>query len=54
MALCLLPTAAPAAGRDRIALPETRPLSWECVVDASARYNLPLAAMVGILATEGG
>ena len=52
--LCILPGTAQAGGRDRIALPETRPLSWECVVDAAAQYNLPLAAMVGILATEGG
>lgn len=43
-----------AAVRDRITMPETRPLSWEVVVDAAAQYNLPLAAMVGILATEGG
>ena len=52
--LCILPGTAQPGGRDRIALPETRPLSWECVVDAAAQYNLPLAAMVGILATEGG
>ena len=52
--LCILPGTAQAGGRDRIALPEKRPLSWECVVDAAAQYNLPLAAMVGILATEGG
>ena len=52
--LCILPGTAQAGGRDRIALPETRPLSWERVVDAAAQYNLPLAAMVGILATEGG
>ena len=54
MTLCTLTGAAQAAGRDRIALPETRPLSWECVVDAASQYNLPLAAMVGILASEGG
>lgn len=48
------PSVALSAARDRIAMPETRPLSWECVVDAAAQYNLPLAAMVGILATEGG
>lgn len=54
MTLCLLPAAALAAGRDRIALPETRPLSWECVTDAAQAYSLPLAALVGILATEGG
>ena len=52
--LCILSGTAKAGSRDRIALPETRPLSWECVVDAAAQYNLPLAAMVGILATEGG
>ena len=55
--LCLLPVAALAASpvnRDRIALPETRPLSWECVTDAAQAYSLPLAALVGILATEGG
>ena len=52
--LCILSGTAQAGSRDRIALPETRPLSWECVVDAAAQYNLPLAAMVGILATEGG
>lgn len=49
-----LPTVALSATRDRIAMPETRPLSWECVVDAAEQYNLPLAALVGILATEGG
>ena len=49
-----LPSVAIAAVRDRITMPETRPLSWECVVDAAAQYNLPLAAMEGILATEGG
>ena len=52
--LCILSGTAQAGSRDRLALPETRPLSWECVVDAAAQYNLPLAAMVGILATEGG
>ena len=52
--LCILSGTAQAGSRARIALPETRPLSWECVVDAAAQYNLPLAAMVGILATEGG
>lgn len=59
MTLCLVPlaglsTMALAAGRDRIVLPAIRPLSWDCVVDAADRYTLPLAALVGILATEGG
>lgn len=54
MALWLLPDAALAAGRARVAVPPSRPLSWECVVGAAQEYALPLAALVGILATEGG
>ena len=54
MWLCLLPAMALASGRDRIAVPPTRALSWECVVEAADVYSLPLAALVGILATEGG
>ena len=54
MALCFQGDAAFAADRDRIAVPQTRPLTWECVMDAAERFNLPLAALVGILATEGG
>ena len=57
MWLCLLPATALAASsvnRDRIAVPPTRALSWECVVEAADVYSLPLAALVGILATEGG
>ena len=54
MTLWLLPDAALAAGRARVAVPPSRPLSWECVVGAAQEYALPLAALVGILATEGG
>ena len=57
MWLCLLPTVAFAASsgnRDKIAVSPTRALSWECVVEAAEAYSLPLAALVGILATEGG
>ena len=57
MWLCLLPAvafAASSANRDRIAVSPTRALSWECVVEAAETYSLPLAALVGILATEGG
>lgn len=52
--LCILPNTALAAGRDKVALSQSRPLSWNCIVDAAHTYNLPLAALVGILATEGG
>lgn len=57
MWLYLLPAtvlAASSVNRDRIAVPPTRALSWECVVEAADVYSLPLAALVGILATEGG
>lgn len=54
MALCFQGDAAFAAVRDRIAVSQTRPLTWECVIGAAERFNLPLAALVGILATEGG
>ena len=57
MWLCLLPAVAFAASsgnRDRITVLPIRALSWECVVEAAETYSLPLAALVGILATEGG
>ena len=54
MALCFLAPPVHAAARTKAMLPEARPLSWECVVGAAQAYNLPLAALVGILATEGG
>ena len=43
-----------AAERVKVALPQTRPLLWECVIDAAHKNGLPLAALVGILAAEGG
>ena len=52
--LCLLPNAALAIERTRIALPPTRPLTLSCVVDAARARGLPLAALLGILATENG
>ncbi len=54
MVFLLLPEQGFAAGRARVAVAVARPLTWECVVDAAHAYNLPLAALVGILATEGG
>ena len=54
MALCFLAPPVHAAARTKAMLPEASPLSWECVVGAAQAYNLPLAALVGILATEGG
>ena len=43
-----------AAERVKVALPQARPLLWECVIDAAHKNGLPLAALVGILAAEGG
>lgn len=54
MTFWLLPEPCAAAGRARVSVDAVRPLSWECVKDAAREHGLPLAAMVGILATEGG
>ena len=51
-ALCLLPGTAQA--RAVVAVPHTRPLTLECMADAAQEYAVPLAALVGILAVEGG
>ena len=51
----LFADAGQAIGRTKVRHPEpATPLSWECVTDAAQRNDLPLAALLGILATEGG
>jgi Transglycosylase SLT domain. len=54
--LCLLPNAASVAlaGRAKVSLPQTAPLTAACVVDAAKASGLPLAALMGILAAENG
>ena len=52
--LCLLPEPTRAAERARVALPPTRPLTADCVVDAARASGMPVAALFAILATEGG
>lgn len=52
--LCLLPDASSAAERAKVALPQTRPLTFSCVADASRASGMPVAALLGILATENG
>jgi hypothetical protein len=52
LTLCLAPHAALA--RPVAALPATRPLTANCVADAAREHDLPLAALIGILAVEGG
>ena len=51
-ALCLLPGVAFA--RAKVALAQTAPLTASCVVAAAHASDLPLAALIGILATENG
>ena len=51
--LCLLPGAA-FADRVKVALPQTGSLTVGCVSDAASAAGLPLAALIGILATENG
>lgn len=55
-ALCLLPGAASAntAGRAKVTLAQTAPLTADCVADAARASDLPLVALIGILATENG
>jgi hypothetical protein len=52
LCLCLMPSAALA--RQRVSLPPTRPLTLDCVVEAARANDVPLAALLGILAVEGG
>ena len=52
--LCLLAGISCAAERARVTIPQTRPLTAACVLDAARAGGLPAAALFGILATEGG
>jgi hypothetical protein len=54
MAVWLFPAAVSAADRPRVALPPASPVTMECVAEAAQRHGLPLAALVGLLAAEGG
>lgn len=51
--LCLLPSDLLAA-RAKVALPDARPLTETCVINAAKAADIPLSIMYGILATEGG
>ena len=52
--LCLIPSAASAAGRAKVVFPPMRPLTADCVLDAARASGMPAAALFAILATEGG
>ena len=54
LALCLLAVPVHAAQRPKVAMPAARPLTFEAVVHAASRYGVPLAPLLGILATENG
>lgn len=47
-------TAAPAYARQVVAMPATGDLTLECISHAANAHQVPLAALLGILATEGG
>ena len=49
---CLLPGICHA--RSAVSLPAARSLTPDCVMDAALEHDVPLAALVGILAAEGG
>lgn len=52
--LCLLSDPALAFERAKVTLPKTAPLTLACIADAAKTRELPLAALIGILAAEGG
>ena len=52
LALCLLSGVAHA--RSVVAVPHTRALTPDCVAEAALEHGVPLAALMGILAAEGG
>jgi hypothetical protein len=56
VALCLLSGLAWAAptARPVVSLPAVRLLTPDCVADAAKKEDVPLAALMGILAAEGG
>lgn len=42
------------AARAKVSMPVGRPLTFESIVHAASRYDVPLAPLLGILATENG
>jgi hypothetical protein len=50
--LCLAPAVCHA--RAAVSLPAARSLTLDCVADAALEHDVPLAALMGILAAEGG
>lgn len=51
---CMLVSPVEAAKRAKVSLPVIRPLTFESIVHAASRYDVPLAPLLGILATENG
>jgi len=54
MFLCLFSDTALAFERAKVSVPVSAPLTLNCIADAAQASGLPLAALVGILAAEGG
>lgn len=52
--LCLAFWGGDADARQRVRVPPEAALTLSCVQNAAARHDVPLAALFGILATEGG
>ena len=52
LALCFLPVSALA--RPVVVVPHTRLLNPVCLADAAREFDVPLAALAGLLAAEGG
>lgn len=54
LAICLLASPAYAMKRAKVAIPVGRPLTFAAIVHAANHYGVPLAPLLGILATENG
>jgi hypothetical protein len=52
LAICL--ASGMAQARPVVTVSAMRPLNMECLVDAAREHTVPLAALIGILAAEGG
>lgn len=52
--ICLLACPAHAIKREKVAIPAKRPLTFAAIVHAANHHGVPLAPLLGILATENG
>lgn len=54
IAMFLMAAPVQASKRAKVEMPVARPLTFESIVNAASHYDVPLAPLLGILATENG